>query len=196
MPGAQPRVPGGVCCVRKTLTLAHTGLLGTSAATVPSQPHRVPKPGHCGGGVGPSNPGGPPCWATPGRRGLDSPCPLLSFQVTSASLEASTAVHPPSREPGPRPGAPTESLTRGSRTAPEQGPARGQQSSLDTAGADLVGTGRPAFYCLVCGADQATPARGAPKASCAEESHLPTPHPRQSREVESPFSECFSRSRD
>nr|XP_058901473.1 genetic suppressor element 1 isoform X3 [Kogia breviceps] len=62
-------------------------------------------------------------------------------KVTSASLEASTAAHPPSREPEPRPSAPAESLPRGPRTAQEQGPARCQQSSLDGAGPELTGTG-------------------------------------------------------
>ena len=68
--------------------------------------------------------------------------PLLSFQVTSASLETSTAIHPPAQEPEPRLGAPAESLPRGPRTSQEQGPARCQQSSLDGVGPDLTGTGR------------------------------------------------------
>lgn len=68
--------------------------------------------------------------------------PLLSFQVTSSSLEASTAIHPPARESEPRLGTPAGSLSGGPRTAQELGPARCRQSSLDGAGPDLTGTGR------------------------------------------------------
>lgn len=85
---------------------------------------------------------GPTHWAL--WAGLtEAHCVLfLSFQVTSASLEASTVVQPPAREPESRPGAPAESLPRGPRSAQELGPARCQQSSLDGAGPDLTGTGR------------------------------------------------------
>lgn len=103
------------------------------------------KPGHRGGG-GKSGVRGPTHWAPLGNCAQDSPCPLLSFQVTSASLEASTAVHPPAREPEPRPGAPAESTPRGPRTAQEPGPARCQQSGLDGAGADPAGAGRRGLF--------------------------------------------------
>lgn len=85
---------------------------------------------------------GPTRWAPLGKSGQDSPCPLLSFQVTSASLEASTAAHGPPREPEPRPGATAENTPRGPRTAQDPGPTRCQQSGVAGAGADLAGTGR------------------------------------------------------
>lgn len=67
---------------------------------------------------------------------------LLSLQVTSASVEAPAATHPPAREPEPWLGIPAESLLRGPKTAQELAPARCQQSGLDGAGRDLAGTGR------------------------------------------------------
>lgn len=96
------------------------------------------------------------CWASLGKCGQDSSCPLLSFQVTAASLEASTTVHPPSREPEPRPGAPAESTPRGPRPAQEPGPTRCQQSSVAGAAADLAGTGR----------HQCSPVSGCWRGSC------------------------------
>ncbi|XP_062033358.1 genetic suppressor element 1 isoform X2 [Lepus europaeus] len=62
-------------------------------------------------------------------------------KVASASLEASTATHPPAREPEPRPGVPAENLSKGPRTAAEQRPARGQQSGQHGDRGDLPGTG-------------------------------------------------------
>ena len=70
---------------------------------------------------------------------------FLSFQVTSASLEAPTAIHPPAREPEPWRGTTAESLLRGPKTTQELGPARCQQSSQDGARPDLTGTGRCRF---------------------------------------------------
>lgn len=118
----------------KTLTVV---LLGTSPALpqTSSAKSLTAKPGHRGGGVVPSSSGAHPL----GKYGQDSPCPLLSFQVTSASLEATTAVHAPAREPEPWPGAPAESTPRGPRTAQEPGPPRCQQSGVP--GADLAGGG-------------------------------------------------------
>lgn len=114
-----------------------------SGSAAPHRPGRVPNcKARPRGRNGPPRPRGPPIghlWA-----GLtEAHCvPFLSFQVTSASLEASTVVQPPAREPESRPGAPAESLPRGPRSAQELGPARCQQSSLDGAGPDLTGTGR------------------------------------------------------
>uniref|UniRef100_M3YB95 Genetic suppressor element 1 n=1 Tax=Mustela putorius furo TaxID=9669 RepID=M3YB95_MUSPF len=77
---------------------------------------------------------GPAGWSSPVTAGM---------KVTSASLEASTAIHVPAREPEPRPGAPAESTPRGPRTAQEPGPTRCPQSSVAGTGADLPGTGSP-----------------------------------------------------
>lgn len=97
---------------------------------------------------------------------------LLSFQVTSASLETPTAIHPPAREPEPWLGTPAESLLRGPKTAPELGPARCQQSSLDGAGPDLTGTGRRQLFCIPRNwSGSRCPGWGFPKASSRSEFH-------------------------
>lgn len=103
---------------------------------------------------------------------------LLSFQVTTASLEAPPVVQPPAREPEPRLGAPAESLLRGSKTAQELGPARCQKNSLDGAGPDLPGTGKASsFVSLETEMECAAPGReGAPKASAGSEFHPWVPH--------------------
>lgn len=132
------------------------------------------RPGHRGGGRCSTAHGSHP-WGTSGqvwpRLTVST---LLSFQVTTASLEAPAATHPPPREPEPWLGTPAESLLRGPKTAQELGPARSQQSSLDGAGPDLAGTGRcQLFVSLGIGVDGAALAgRGrAPKASSGSEFH-------------------------
>ena len=126
-PGGQPGVPGQHLLDEKDTLAPRSSHTRSLTAT----------PGHCGREAIPS---------TLGHLQADVPkthhVPLLFFQVTSASLETSTATHAPAREPEPRPGAPAESLPRGPRAGQEQGPARCQQSSLDGAGPDLAGTGR------------------------------------------------------
>ncbi|XP_069872993.1 genetic suppressor element 1-like isoform X1 [Dipodomys merriami] len=78
--------------------------------------------------------------ARQGSTGWSSPA-ATATKVTSASLEASAAVHPPAREPELPPGPPAESLPRGPGTAPGSQPTSRLQSGRHGDSAELLGTG-------------------------------------------------------
>lgn len=163
-------LPGRVCCEGKTLHwLCREPSLHCPS---PARLFCLQRPGHRGGGwcstAHGSHPRGTSRQVWP-RLTMST---LLSFQVTSASLEAPAATHPPAREPEPWLGTPAESLLRGPKTAQELGPARCQQSSLDGAGPDLAGTGRcQLFVSRGLGVDRAALAGRGPKASSGSEFH-------------------------